>query len=274
MKSKHNGTIGCIIQARMSSTRLPGKVMMKVENENTILDCVINQLQSSKEIKDIVIATTDQKEDDVIVEFVKRREIKYFRGSEKDVLDRYYQCAKKFNFAEIIRITSDNPLIDYEVADTVVKYFKLNNYDYITTSGPWAFNRGETTDLSPPTSHCKYPSGYDVEVFTFSALENAWKNAKLPSEREHVTPYIFKNKEIFRQTSIGNSEDLSRFRCTVDTKYDLELIQKIYSNIKKRPILLYDVIKLLKANPELVKINAHAKADGYIKSLKEDKKLV
>ena len=254
--------IGCIIQARLSSTRLPGKVMLKVENENTVLDCVINQLQNSKEIKNIVIATTNHKEDDVIVELVKRKGIKYFRGSKKDVLDRYYQCAKKFSFSEIVRITADNPLIDYEIVDTVVKYFKLNNYDYITTDLP--FN----------TFHRTYPSGYTVEVFTFSALENAWKNAKLPSEREHVTPYFYKNKEIFRQTDIENSEDLSHFRCTVDTKYDLELIQKIYSNIKKRPILLSDVIKLLKTNTELVKINAHVKADGYLRPLKEDKKLV
>ena len=175
--------IGCIIQARMSSTRLPGKVMLKVENENTILDCVINQLQSSNEIKNIVIATTDQKEDDVIVEFAKRKGIKYFRGSKKDVLDRYYQCAKKFRFSEIIRITSDNPLIDYEIADMTVKYFKSNNYDYITT------------DLAVPPFHRTYPLGYSVEVFTFSALENAWENAKLPSEREHVTPYFYNNKE-------------------------------------------------------------------------------
>ena len=261
MKSKNNIAIGCIIQARMSSTRLPGKVMIKVDNENTILDCVINQLQNSKEIKNIVIATTDQEEDDVIAEFVKNRAIKYFRGSKKDVLDRYYQCAKKFNFSEIIRITSDNPLIDYEIVDTVVEHFKSNNYDFITTDQPLN------------TFHRTYPFGYGVEVFTFSALENAWKNAKLPSEREHVTPYFYKNKEIFRQTNIENSEDHSRFRCTVDTKYDLELIQKIYSNIKKRPILLSDVIKLLKANPELVKINAHVKADGYLRSLKEDMKI-
>jgi spore coat polysaccharide biosynthesis protein SpsF len=188
--------------------------------------------------------------------------MKYFRGSKQDVLDRYYQCAKKFNFSEIIRITSDNPLIDYEMVDMVVKYFKSNNYDYIAT------------DLPVDTFHRTYPLGYAVEVFTFSALENAWKNAKLPSEREHVTPYFYKNKEIFRQTSIQNSEDLSRFRCTVDTKYDLELIQKIYLNIKKRPILLSDVIKLFKANPEFIKINAHVKADGYLRSLKEDKKSV
>ena len=239
--------IGCIIQARMSSKRLPGKVMIKVDRENTILDCVINQLQNSKEIKNIVIATTDQKEDDVIVEFLKKKRVKYFRGSKQDVLDRYYQCAKKFNFSEIIRITSDNPLVDYEIVDMVVKHFRSDDYDYISIDQPLS------------TFQKTYPSGYNVEVFTFSALENAWKNAKLPSEREHVTPYFYKNKEIFRQTSIENSEDHSRFRCTVDTKYDLELIQKIYSNIKKRPILLHDVIKLLKANPELVKTNAHIK---------------
>ena len=240
--------IGCILQARMSSTRLPGKVMMKIDNENTMLDCVINQLKNSKQTKNLVIATTEQKEDDVIVELVKRREIKYFRGGKKDVLDRYYQCAKKFDFSEIIRITADNPLIDYEIVDTVVEHFKSNNYDYITIDRP---------QIS--TFHQTYPWGYNVEVFTFSALENAWKNAKLLSEREHVTPYFYKNNEIFKQTSIENSEDLSRFRCTVNTKYDLELIQKIYSNIKKRPILLHDVIKLLKANPELVKTNAHIK---------------
>ena len=255
--------IGCIIQARMSSTRLPGKVMIKVDKKNTLLDCVINQLQSGKEIKNIVIATTDQEEDDIIAEFAKKRAIKYFRGSMKDVLDRYYQCAKKFNFSEIIRVTSDNPLIDYEIVDTVVEHFKSNNYDYITIDRP---------QIS--TFHQTYPWGYNVEVFTFSALENAWKNAKLLSEREHVTPYFYKNNEIFKQTSIENSEDLSRFRCTVNTKYDLELIQKIYSIVKKRPILLSDVIKLLKINPELVKINAHVKADGYLRSLKEDKKLV
>ena len=254
--------IGCIIQARMSSTRLPGKVMLKVENENTVLDCVINQLQSSNEIKNIVIATTDQKEDNVIVEFLKKKRIKCFRGNKQDVLDRYYQCAKKFNFSEIIRITSDNPLIDYEIADMVVKRFKSNNYDYITT------------DLPLDTFHRTYPLGYAVEAFTFSALENAWKNAKLPSEREHVTPYLYKNKEIFKQTNIENSEDLSHFRCTVDTKYDLELVQKIYSNIKKRPILLSDVIKLFKKNPQFPTINAHVKADGYLRSLKEDQESI
>ena len=243
--------IGCILQARMSSTRLPGKVMMKIDNENTMLDCVINQLKNSKQTKNLVIATTEQKEDDVIVELVKRREMKYFRGSKKDVLDRYYQCAKKFDFSEIIRITADNPLIDYEILDTVVEHFKSNNYDYITIDQP---------QIS--TFHQTYPWGYNVEVFTFSALENAWKNTKLTSEREHVTPYFYKNNEIFKQTSIENSEDLSRFNCTVNTKYDLELIQKIYSNIKKRPILLSDVIKLFKANPELVKINTHVKADN------------
>ena len=243
--------IGCILQARMSSTRLPGKVMMKIDNENTMLDCVINQLKNSKQTKNLVIATTEQKEDDVIVELVKRREIKYFRGSKKDVLDRYYQCAKKFDFSEIVRITADNPLIDYEIVDMVVEHFKSKNYDYITIDRPQV-----------STFHQTYPWGYNVEVFTFSALENAWKNAKLASEREHVTPYFYKNNEIFKQTSIENSEDLSRFNCTVNTKYDLELIQKIYSNIKKRPILLSDVIKLFKANPELVKINTHVKADN------------
>jgi len=232
----------------MGSSRLPGKTLLKINKKITVLNFVINQLSYSKLIDTIIVATTNLKEDDPIEDFVKKLNIDIFRGNENDVLDRYFQCTKKFSIDTIVRITADNPLIDYEIVDTVVEHFKSNNYDYITIDRP---------QIS--TFHQTYPWGYNVEVFTFSALENAWKNAKLLSEREHVTHYFYKNNEIFKQTSIENSEDLSRFRCTVNTKYDLELIQKIYSNIKKRPILLHDVIKLLKADPELVKINAHIK---------------
>ena len=123
--------IGCILQARMSSIRLPGKVMMKIDNENTMLDCVINQLKNSKQTKNLVIATTEQKEDDVIVELVKRREIKYFRGSKKDVLDRYYQTAKEYKATTVVRLTSDCPLIDPYLIDDTINLFIQKKVDYV-----------------------------------------------------------------------------------------------------------------------------------------------
>ena len=239
----------------MSSRRLPGKIM-KIVDGKPVLYHVINQLSHSKLLKKIVIATSTNTDDDMVENYAKQLGISCFRGKLDDVLDRHYQCAKKFSFDTIVRIPSDKPLIDPNVIDEVITQFTSNQYDYVSNF-VYPF---------------KYSIGTEAEVFSFKALENAWKNAKLPSEREHVTPYFYKNKEIFRQTSIENSEDLSRFRCTVDTKYDLELIQKIYSNVKKRPILLSDVIKLFKANPQLAKINAHVKTGGYLRSLKEDKK--
>ena len=116
--------------------------------------------------------------------------------------------------------------------------------------------------------------GYDVEVFSFSALETAWKNAKLPSEREHVTPYFYKNKEIFKQINFSNTIDVSSIRCTLDTNDDYNLIKKIMHKINHRPILLNDVLKLFEKEPELSQINKHVKHDGYLRSLKSDEKFL
>ena len=112
--------------------------------------------------------------------------------------------------------------------------------------------------------------GYAVEVFSFSALETAWQKAELPSEREHVTPYFYKNKEVFKQTNFCNSTNLTNIRCTLDTKYDYDLIKKIIPRINHRPILLNDVLKLFEEEPELSNINKHVKHDGYLRSLKDD----
>ena len=159
--------IGCIIQARMSSTRLPGKVMMNVKNQKPVLYFVIKQLQECKLIDKIIVATTTNEEDIQIVNYSKNLGIDYFRGSSKDVLDRYYQCAKKYSINTIVRIPSDKPLIDPEIVDNVVSVFNNNSYDYVTNF------------LSNPT----FPSGTEVEVFSMSALKKAWENAKLPSEK-------------------------------------------------------------------------------------------
>jgi spore coat polysaccharide biosynthesis protein SpsF len=230
--------IGCIIQARMGSSRLPDKVLMKLNNKNPQLYFVINQLQNCKSIGKIVVATTTLKEDNEIIEFLKKSNIDYFRGSSSNVLERYYQCAKNFSFDIIIRITADNPLIDPTIVDLAIEKFISNSFDYLTN-----------------TRKRTFPYGTEVEVFTFSALEKVYKNSTKAFELEHVTSYFYNNTEQFKIYDLINSEDLSSFRWTVDEMNDLKLVKILISKIQKRPILMNDIIKILKDNPELVKIN-------------------
>jgi len=247
-------TIGCIIQARMGSTRLPRKVMMKADNKNPLLYYVINQIKHSKLIEKIIIATTNSQEDNEIVNFAKKMNVSFFRGDSKDVLDRFYQCAKKFHFSIIVRITADNPLIDPTLADKAIEKFNQNSFDFLTNCIPRTF-----------------PQGTEVEIFSFKAFEKAWKEAKKPSEREHVTPYFYNNPEKFKIYHVKNSKNLSKFRWTVDKKEDLVFVQEIISRIKKRPILMAEILNILKKEPKLIKINRnYVLNEGYLSSLKED----
>ena len=251
--------IGCIIQARMGSTRLPGKVMLDVENDKTVLDFVIKQLQNCKLVDKIIVATTTLEDDDKIANFSKDLGIDCFRGSSDNVLDRYYQCAKEYSVSIIVRIPSDKPLIDPEIVDNVVNVFRNNSYDYITNF------------LSNPT----FPSGTEVEIFSINALKKAWKKAKLPSEKEHVTPYFANHEDEFKITHIKNSENLSHLRWAVDRIEDLNLVRKIVSKIKKRPIIMKDIIDLFAKEPELVEINKNVnRKEGDLKSLKEDQEFL
>jgi len=250
--------IGCIVQARMGSSRLSGKVMMMVDPNLHVIDYVLNQLKATKLIDEIIVATSTQKQDEKIINHLKLINAKFFRGSESDVLDRYYQCAKKFLLSSIVRVTADNPLIDPKIVDDVIRVYKTKNYDYVTNSYPRTF-----------------PYGTEVEVFSFKSLEIAWKNAELPSEREHVTPYIKNNQEIFKIFNFESKKNLSHLRWTVDTSNDLKLVSKIAGKIKTRPIFMKDILQLFKSNPELVKINADFIPDeGYLKSLEDDKKFL
>ncbi|KFM20101.1 Spore coat polysaccharide biosynthesis protein SpsF [Marine Group I thaumarchaeote SCGC AAA799-P11] len=231
-------TIGCIVQARMGSKRLPKKVLMKLNNKDSQLRFVIAQLQNCKLIEKIVVATTTLTEDDEIVEFLKKHNIECFRGSSSNVLKRYYQCAKNFSFDVIIRITADNPLIDPTIVDLAIKKFISNSFDYLTN-----------------TRKRTFPYGTEVEIFTFSALKKAYKNSTTPFELEHVTPYFYNNPEQFKIFDLVNSKDLSSFRWTVDEINDLNLVKILISKIQKRPILTNDILKILKDEPELIKIN-------------------
>jgi len=243
-----------IIQARMGSSRLSGKVMMKVDNNKSVLSYVVNQLKHCNLLDKIIIAITNLSEDEKIVEFANKLEIPYFRGNPTDVLDRYYQCAKKFSISTIIRITSDDPLIDPTIVDQIIEKFNSSSFDYITNCRPRT-----------------YPQGTEAEIFSFSTLETAWQNAKKPSEREHVTPYLFNNPKKFKIFNIEYSKNISHLRWTVDMEQDLQFVKAVVSKIPKRPILMKDIISLLEKEPDLVNINKdYIMDEGYLKSIKED----
>ena len=249
--------IGCIIQARMGSSRLPGKALMKSDSGKPLLYYVINQLRYCSKIKNLVIATTTNQEDDEIEKFANNNSVNVFRGKEKDVLDRYFQCAKKYSFSTIVRITADCPLIDPQIVDKVIEQFFSGNYDFATN-----------------TLTRTFPIGTDVEVFSFSALNEAWENAQLPSEREHVTPYL-RNKENSKIINVENDKNISNLRLTVDRIEDFQLIKQILNNISINPIHLEDVLELFSRKPELIEINKHINHnEGFNKSLEEDKEFI
>ena len=247
-------TVGCIIQARMGSTRLPGKVLLELKDDKTVLDYVINQLSFCKTIDKIIVATTTLTEDNDIVNFCKNNNIEYFRGNAKNVLDRHYQCAKKYSFSTIIRMPSDKPLLDPTVVDNIVKIFNSKSYDYIT-------------NFLPSTT----PGGTEVEVFSFESLKKSWNDAELPSEKEHVTNHMYNNKNKFSIFNVKNERDLSRFRWVIDREEDYILVKKIISKIDKEPILIKDILDLFEREPELIEINSHVdKEEGNTRSEQED----
>ncbi|WEA39920.1 glycosyltransferase family protein [Lysinibacillus fusiformis] len=233
--------IVAIIQARMGSTRLPGKILKKV-NGRPLLSYQLERLQQSNHINDLVIATTLNEKDDLIVEFCKKNNILWFRGSEKDVLARYYKTAKTFKADAIVRITSDCPIIDVQVVDKTIQYFVDNNYEYVSN----------TVDRT-------YPRGLDTEAFTFEALEKAYKEAVMERDREHVTSYFYTNPDVFKISSVRNETDYSKYRWTVDTEEDFQLIKNIIEKLYNcNPnFTFHDTVKLMEANPDWFYINAH-----------------
>ena len=251
-------TVGCIVQARMGSTRLPGKVLMEVIEGKPVLYYVINQLKYCKSFEKLIIATTTLPEDDKIVQFCIDNNVNYFRGDSKNVLERHYRCAEKFSLSTVIRMPADKPLLDPEVVDKVVEAFNSNSYDYVT-------------NFLPST----YPSGTEVEVLSFNALKIAYEKAILPSEKEHVTNYIYDHKDDFIIFNVVNSENLSNFRWAVDRIEDLRLVREIVSNIHKSPILIKDILELFKNEPNLVEINKQVDSnEGNTKSKKEDEEFI
>ncbi|MGM0841682.1 MAG: cytidylyltransferase domain-containing protein [Bacillota bacterium] len=235
--------IAAIIQARMGSTRLSGKVMKELEGK-TVLSHVIERVKQSKLIEDIIIATTTHERDNIIETEAIYCGSKVYRGSEDDVLSRYYFAAKEYNVETIIRITSDCPLIDPNVIDEIIEFYLKGTYELLTNAG---------SDLRQRT----YPRGLDIEIFSFEVLEKAYINGKESYHREHVTPYIYEHSK--RIYYFKNKVDYSKYRWTLDTKEDFELISEIYSRLCKgaHDFYLPDIIELFKEEPDLLTINAH-----------------
>jgi len=245
-----------ILQARVSSTRLPSKVLLPILGKPMLIR-QFERVKNCNSLDEIVIATSDSDLDNAIEDLCAKESITFFRGSLDDVLKRYYDAAVKFNADVIVRLTGDCPLTDPSLIDQIVSKFLSSNFDYLS-------------NCNPPT----FPDGLDVEVFTFDALKAARIKAVLPSHREHVTPYIRNNKDIFRIGNFESKKDYSNFRWTVDESEDFQLISKIYEYLYpiNPSFSTKDIISLFGSRPELCSINAMFKRnEGSLKSHEADR---
>jgi len=241
----------------MGSSRLPGKVLVDIAG-TSMLRRVIERVAAAKSVDEVVIATTTSAEDDVLVEHLqKTTACNFFRGSVNDVLSRFYFCAKLYRADIILRVTADDPLKDPQIIDRAVSLLHADpNLDYCSNT------------LQP-----SYPEGLDIEVIRFQALERAHVEALLASEREHVTPYIWKNNGMFNVLNFKSERDLKDWRWTVDKPEDLEFMQCVYGHFIDRPLVPYeDVIAWLDVNQEVRQLNSGIlRNEGYQKSLQMEK---
>jgi spore coat polysaccharide biosynthesis protein SpsF len=244
-----------IVQARMSSTRLPGKVLLDIEG-SPLLQRVIERARATPSIDAIVVATTVEPEDDVLAEWLQAADVDVYRGSRDDVLDRFYHCAAARGADIIVRVTADDPFKDPAVNERAVAALLADpQLDYCSNT------------LEPT-----FPEGLDVEAFRFSALKRAFREASLPSEREHVTPYIWKHPELFRMLNFRHDTNLSDWRWTVDKPNDLKFARAVFAQFPGRPLVGFrDIIAWLDHHPEVRAINADTiRNEGYLKSLQSE----
>lgn len=247
-----------IIQARMGSSRLPGKVLLDLAGR-PVLQHVFERVSAACRIDRVMVATTDRPSDEPVRRFCENFGIDCFAGSEDDVLDRFYRAALSAGLKKddgVVRITADCPLTDPEVVSLVVSKFRNTGADYVS-------------NVQPPT----YPDGLDVEVFKFDALERAWTEASLCSEREHVTPFIRKHPELFKQENVENAQDFSAHRWTLDEPGDYELLKLVFQEMDLQNSRLgwQDVRDLITIHPEWKNCNSRfSRNEGYVRSLAAD----
>ncbi|WP_416049415.1 cytidylyltransferase domain-containing protein [Cupriavidus basilensis] len=251
-------TVMALLQARSSSTRLPGKVLKPLLGEPMILR-QIERLRRARNIDRLMVVTSDSSSDDELAACCVAAGVEVFRGSLDDVLDRFYSAVKDIRPQHVVRLTADCPLADPEVIDAVIDFYRDGDFDY-------------ASNVLEPT----YPDGLDAEVFRFSVLETIWQEASLASQREHVTSFIYQHPERFRLGCLKRESDLSALRWTVDEPSDLAFVTAVYGALyRDNPaFLMADVLRLLAQRPELIEINAgQLRNAGYVKSLVQDELL-
>ncbi|MHB1126205.1 MAG: cytidylyltransferase domain-containing protein [Bacillota bacterium] len=246
-----------ILQARVSSTRLPGKVLKPILGMPMLLR-QIERLKRASRIDRLLVATSTEASDNAVQELMEMEgTVGCFRGHLEDVLDRFYSAAKIFSPQHVVRLTGDCPLADPEVIDKVIAFHLERGYD-----------------CSSNTLEPTFPDGLDVEVFRFKCLERAWREARLPSQREHVTPYIYQHPEKYKIGYYKNPVNLSYMRWTVDEPEDFDLVNRIYEALypANPGFTTGDILSYLENNPGLGKINAgHKRNEGFEKSLRKDR---
>jgi spore coat polysaccharide biosynthesis protein SpsF (cytidylyltransferase family) len=228
--------IAIFVQARITSKRFPKKIFEKI-NGKKIIEILIAKLKKIKHIDKIIFLIPDTNRNKDLSKLLKKLNIEVFEGNENNVLERYYLAAKKYNVKNIIRITSDCPLIDIKLSQKIIKKFLSGDYNYVS-------------NIDPPT----FPDGMDIEIFKFKTLEQAWKNSKTKAEKEHVTVYMKKNEK--KKFNIRNNNDLSKIRITLDYKKDLILLRKIFNYFKPDIYFgLNEIINLKNKKPKWFNIN-------------------
>ena len=244
-----------ILQARMQSSRLPGKVMLKILGK-PMLALQLERIARCRNIDKLVVATSHQQADDPIAILCETLAVACFRGSLNDVLDRYYRAAEQYAAKHVVRLTGDCPLCEPIVIDNTIDIHLAESRDYTSNFHPTCF-----------------PDGLDVEVFRFEVLKTAWQRAKLPSHREHVTAYIYQNAGLFNLGSYTQSPDRSNLRWTVDEAEDFEFVTHIYEALypDKQNFTWEDILNYRKTNPAIFQLNSkYTRNEGMLESLKKD----
>lgn len=237
-------SVNAIIQARCGSTRFPKKVFADI-NGKPLLRHVVNRLKYTSLIDDIVIATTVNPKDDAIEEWCRKEQVKYFRGSEEDVLNRYYSAFIAFPSDVIVRVTADDPFKEPSVIDKVISKLLNEKYDLVTNNFPPSF-----------------PEGLDCEAFNFEVLATMEYSTQDSFEREHVTQYAYHNPDKFRIGNVVSDCQLSSYRWTIDNEEDYEMVKAVYSHRKENtdgPLLMDEILEILKEHPEISQVNSGVK---------------
>ncbi len=242
----HNAKVVGILQARVSSTRLPGKVMRPLAGKPMLAQQIARVLRCQK-LDALVVATSDQPSDDPIAALCASSGLACFRGSLTDVLDRFHRCAAAYDAQHVVRLTGDCPLADPGLIDELVAFYLALRVDY-------------ASNCRPPT----LPDGLDAEIFSFDALQAAWREARDPFEREHVVPFIVRNPQRFLAANLSYAEDLSAQRWTVDEPEDFAFVEEVFAALHAaKPEFGYrDVLALLQQRPEIAAINRHFKRNA------------